>query len=95
MREPHSFVVDVTATHHAKTHRWKYDSFEGRTSIDAASAAAAGIVTETAGPATIRETLILHGIVVPDPSRVYRLHARFPGVVKEVRKRLGDACCDR
>jgi cobalt-zinc-cadmium efflux system membrane fusion protein len=88
--EPHSFVVVVTAEYDGRTSRWTYDSFEGRTSITAASAAAAGIETEAAGPATVRESLVLHGIVVPDPTRVFRLRARYPGLVKEVRKRLGD-----
>ena len=61
------------------------------TSITPASAAAAGIRTEVATAATVRESLVLHGIVVPDPARVFQLRARYPGFVKEVRKRLGEA----
>jgi cobalt-zinc-cadmium efflux system membrane fusion protein len=91
VHEPHSFVVRIDARHDGHGHRFSYDSFEGRTSISAAAATAAGIETSASGPATIRRTLTLHGLVVPDPSRVFRIHARFPGVVKEVRKRLGDA----
>jgi cobalt-zinc-cadmium efflux system membrane fusion protein len=90
VREPHSFIVTINARTGDETYSWTYDAFEGRTSIAPASAAAAGIQTESAGPATVRETLVLHGIVVPDPARVYALRARYPGVVKEVRKRLGD-----
>ncbi|TAJ93621.1 MAG: HlyD family efflux transporter periplasmic adaptor subunit [Gammaproteobacteria bacterium] len=60
------------------------------TRIDAAMAREAGIETATAGSAVIRETLVLHGAIVPDPQRVFQLRARFPGVVKEVRKRIGE-----
>lgn len=90
VREPHSFTMKVAATHDGKGHEWNYDSFEGRTQIPAAAAKAAGVETEAAGPAPIRETLVLHGTVTPDPQRVYRLLPRFAGVVKEVRKRVGD-----
>ena len=89
--EPHSFIVHIGAAHSGTTHEWHYDSFEGRTRIDAAMARESGIETKTAGPATIRETLVLHGTIVPDPQRVFRLRARFPGVVKEIRKRIGEA----
>lgn len=88
--EPHSFTVSVTATRAGATRNWSYDSFEGRTRIDAEMAAASGIATEIAGPALLREILLLHGTVVPDPQRVFVLHARFPGVIREVRKRIGD-----
>src|SRR3989338_9005932 len=51
--EPHSFSVSVTATHAGATHRWTYDSFEGRTMIEPAVREALGIATEIAGPAAI------------------------------------------
>jgi cobalt-zinc-cadmium efflux system membrane fusion protein len=89
--EPHSFRVKVMANHDGKTHEWTYESFEGRTRISPEAAKAGGIESEPAGPATIREALTLHGTIVPDPQRVYRLRPRFAGVVKEVRKRVGEA----
>jgi cobalt-zinc-cadmium efflux system membrane fusion protein len=75
----------------ARAHDEEHDALEAHTSIAPASAAGAGIQTEIAGAAAIRETLVLHGIVVPDPARVFQLRARYPGIVKEVRKRLGEA----
>jgi cobalt-zinc-cadmium efflux system membrane fusion protein len=90
VREPHSFSVDVTARHANATHEWAYESFEGRTEIAAEVARASGVEVATAGPARIQETLILHGTVVPDPQRVYRLRARYPGVVREVRTQIGE-----
>ena len=53
-------------------------------------AAQSGIETEAAGPVRIRETISLHGTIVPDPRRVFRLHARYPGIVRDVRGQIGD-----
>ena len=59
VHEPHSFSVVVEARRRSQSHRWTFDSFEGRTTIPAATAEAAGVRTEIAGPATIAETLTL------------------------------------
>ena len=66
------------------------DETPGRTEIPADVAEASGVQVATAGPAVIRETLALHGTVVPDPQRVFRLRARYPGVVRQVRKQIGE-----
>ncbi len=89
--EPHSFVVKVTASHGGKTHEWSYDSFEGRTSIAADIAATAGIETEVAGPTALTETVTVYGRIVADRSRQREVAARFPGVVRAVRRNLGDS----
>ncbi|MCG2606939.1 MAG: efflux RND transporter periplasmic adaptor subunit, partial [Achromobacter sp.] len=88
--EPHSFDVTVEATHAGVTHRWAYESYEGRVSIAADSAKAAGIAVETAGPATIRDLLPLYGQVAINPDAVRTVGARFPGLVRDVRKTVGD-----
>lgn len=90
VHEPHSFVVNVTATHEGKTHQWSFDSFEGRTTIANDIAANAGIATEVAGPATLIETVTVYGRIAADPSHQREVGARFPGVIKAVRKNLGD-----
>jgi cobalt-zinc-cadmium efflux system membrane fusion protein len=88
--EPHSFIVNVTATHEGKTHQWTFDSFEGRTTIANDIAANAGIATEVAGPATLVETVTVYGRIAADPSHQRDVGARFPGVIRSVRKNLGD-----
>ncbi len=88
--EPHSFVVGVTAVHQGKTHQWSFDSFEGRTTIANDIAASAGIATDIAGPATLIETVTVYGRIAADPSHQREVGARFPGVIKAVRKNLGD-----
>jgi cobalt-zinc-cadmium efflux system membrane fusion protein len=88
--EPHSFVVDVKASYQGKAYSWSYESFEGRTTIDPEIAQNAGIQTETAGPATLVETVTLYGRVAADPARQREVTARFPGVIKSVARNLGD-----
>lgn len=88
--EPHSFTVQVTANHQGQTHRWSYDSFEGRTTIAREIADAAGIKVETAGPATLVETISLYGRIVAANSHRRDIGARFPGVIRAVRKQQGD-----
>lgn len=91
LEEPHSFSVAVTASHAGVSHRWNYDSFEGRTSIAADIAEQAGIRTEIAGPATLTESLSLYGRIVVHPEYQRDLTARFPGLVRSVSKQLGDS----
>jgi cobalt-zinc-cadmium efflux system membrane fusion protein len=88
--EPHSFEVTVTAVHAGRTHRWTYESYEGRTSIPADVARAAGVGTAVAGPGAIVETLTLYGSIGPDPTRVREVKARFPGVIREVHAQIGN-----
>jgi len=51
---------------------------------------AAGIEMATAGPARIRDTLGVYGTIVPDAEHLREVSARFPGVIREVRVRIGD-----
>jgi cobalt-zinc-cadmium efflux system membrane fusion protein len=88
--EPHSFDVTVQAQFEGKTHRWTYESYEGRVTITAESARAAGIGVETAGPRLIRDVLPLYGQVAINPDAVRNVGARFPGVVRHVSKTVGE-----
>lgn len=90
VHEPHSFLVKVTAQHAGKAHEWHYESFEGRTRIAPEIAETAGIATESAGPATLVESLTLYGRITPDPARRREVSARFPGVIQAVNKKPGD-----
>jgi cobalt-zinc-cadmium efflux system membrane fusion protein len=88
--EPHSFDVVVAAQHRGKSYRWTYDSYEGRTTMSPESVRSAGIVLEQAGPAKLKQTLQIHGRIVPNEDQMKHVIPRFPGVVREIRKRLGD-----
>jgi len=50
----------------------------------------AGIETAVAGEAQIRTTLTLHGTIRPNAEREQDIRARYPGVVRNVGKRVGD-----
>lgn len=88
--EPHSFAVRVDAQYQGRRFHWEYESFEGRTRIAAEMAEAFGITTETAGPATLRETIAVYGTIVSDPARVREVSARFNGVIQAVDIALGE-----
>ncbi len=88
--EPHSFDVQVRARHDGQTYRWRYASYEGRTRIPEAIAEDSGLTTGTVGPATLRRTLSLTGRVRPDPDRVARVAARYPGTVDRIEAGLFD-----
>ena len=88
--EPHSFDVAVTAAFGGKTHKWAYESYEGRTTILDASAKKSGVSTGKAGPATIRETVDVLGHLQLAPGAKAELRARFPGKILSVTKSVGD-----
>lgn len=88
--EPHSWTVKVTAQAGGKTHVWTYESFEGRTTIAPDMARGAGVETAVAGPGRIEERLSLFGSIQANPDRVRNVSARFPGVVRSVRVKVGD-----
>ncbi len=90
VEEPHSFDVKVVAEFQGQTHRWEYASYEGRTELSPEAVKNSGIVVETAGPAKIKRTVEASGRIVPNEDHVKHVIPRFPGVIKEVRKRLGD-----
>jgi len=61
-----------------------------RVTIDADAARAAGIEVSSAGPAALKESLTLYGVVQANAERTRNVAARFPGIVKSVAKNLGD-----
>ena len=88
--EPHSFIVDIKATHNGKTHTWKYDNFEGRTLIEPKVAEALGIETEISGAGTIKEIISVYGKISSNTERERNVSARFGGAIKSVKPSVGD-----
>jgi cobalt-zinc-cadmium efflux system membrane fusion protein len=91
VREPHSFVVTVEASTGGAAHRWRYESFEGRTEIPAATAREAGVVIDKAGPRLISDVISLYGVIAANPESVRAVSARYPGPIRSVVKSLGDS----
>jgi membrane fusion protein, heavy metal efflux system len=90
VEEPHSFDVSVAATAGAKSYKWDYESYEGRTTITDKAAREAGITTAKAGSALVKETVDLLGHLELAPGAKAELRARFPGKVMSVSKAVGD-----
>ena len=55
-----------------------------------AKVAAAGIELLTAAPGVLRDSLTLNGILQPNQEALVQVTPRFAGVVREIRKRVGD-----
>lgn len=53
--------------------------------------ARSGFETAIAGPAAIRHTLTLYGSIRPNAERRHEIRARYPGIIRTVAKRPGDA----
>jgi len=90
VHEPHSFAVAIEATYRSSSHRWNYESFEGRTRISPEMAEVFGIATMIAGPATIRDVIAVYGTIVPNPERVREVSARFDGAIVSVNVMPGE-----
>lgn len=90
VREPHSFDVKVTATRAGKTSTWSYQSYEGRTTIAAEQAEAAGVQVEPAGPASIEELVFLTGRVELQPEGRAEVRAWYPGRIVTMTRSIGE-----
>lgn len=55
-----------------------------------AKVAAAGIELTKALPAVLHDSLLLNGMVQPNQESLVQVTPRFPGIVRDVRKRIGD-----
>jgi multidrug efflux pump subunit AcrA (membrane-fusion protein) len=51
---------------------------------------AAGIELAKASPGILRDSLLLNGMVQPNQESLVQVTPRFPGIVRDVRKRIGD-----
>lgn len=63
---------------------------EDRVEISPEIAKASGIVTATVGPAKIKSALKVNGRIRVNEEQMKHVVPRYPGVLKEVRKKLGD-----
>lgn len=89
--EPHSFDAELVAREGGREHRFEFSSYENRVVLAPDQLEAAGIEIATAGPETIRERVVLNGRIAPNEDALAHVMPRFPGVVRSVHKRLGDA----
>ncbi|MEZ5444660.1 MAG: efflux RND transporter periplasmic adaptor subunit [Gammaproteobacteria bacterium] len=81
VEEPHSFEVAIAVERGGRTHHWSYAQTEARVELSDDALASAGIVLETAGPASIRSTLHLPGEIQFNMDRFVHVVPRVDGVV--------------
>lgn len=84
VKEPHSFDVKMEARYKGQSHRWEFESYEGRTEISEKAALEAGVKTQKASAATIGKYAPLTGRIVLNRNTTAQVRARFPGIVKTV-----------
>jgi cobalt-zinc-cadmium efflux system membrane fusion protein len=85
--DPSTAAVQTTeAAEHAED-----DHEDARIELSAMQMEKSGIVLEQAGPAQIRESLSLYGVIAPNAERVREVVARFPGAIRSVAKKIGDS----
>lgn len=62
----------------------------GAIQLSAEQLKSAEIGIAKAGPASIRETLPLYGVIAPNAEKMREVAARFPGVIRNISKKVGD-----
>lgn len=68
----------------------KHDESASSVELSDEKIAVAGIELETAGPSVLRDGLLLNGIIQPNQEALVQVTSRFSGIVKDIRKRIGD-----
>ena len=91
VEEPHSFDVKIFAEYNGRSMKWEFPSYEGRIAMNPAAIATADIKIETAGPAKIRTLVEMNGKISANPDKEAHVTPRYPGVILEARKKLGDS----
>lgn len=92
------YVLDPKYSKGAKTAASKtaegekagHDDHDAGVKLTDAQVAAAGIELLKAGPRELRDILRINGSVQPNQEALVKVTPRFPGVIRSMRKRLGD-----
>jgi membrane fusion protein, heavy metal efflux system len=90
VEEPHSFDVKVSAEYQGRKSSWAYESYEGRVKITDQAAASVALGFDKAGPRKIRTLAEMTGRIIPNEDEMAKVTPRFPGIVTEAGKKLGD-----
>jgi cobalt-zinc-cadmium efflux system membrane fusion protein len=88
--EPHSFAATIDLSYGGTSHEFGFEQHEFRVELSRAAVERAGILTEAAGPGHIDVRAGSPGEVLLNRERMLIVRPRFPGIVTDMRKRLGD-----
>jgi cobalt-zinc-cadmium efflux system membrane fusion protein len=78
------------AEHGGEEHDHGEEAPSTHIAMTAAQAKSAGATLAVAGPGTVAQTLLSSGTIVFDSAGMARARARFPGVVRDVKRNVGD-----
>ena len=94
---PHRNTAAGHTDHAEKQERTPRDHVEqdehgaNRIRISDVKLAAAGVTLAEAGPATLSDTLAFNGVLRANQEALVQVTPRFPGIVRAIRKRIGDS----
>ena len=74
----------------APTEKSEKEEHADSVALSDAKIEAAGIELVKASTGVLRDSLLLNGIVQPNQESLVQITPRFPGIVRDVRKRIGD-----
>ncbi|MBR1208142.1 MULTISPECIES: divalent metal ion exporter adaptor subunit IhpB [unclassified Bradyrhizobium] len=74
----------------APTEKAEKEEHADSVALSDAKVQAAGIELAKASSGVLRDSLLLNGIVQPNQESLVQVTPRFPGIVRDVRKRIGD-----
>ncbi|MBX9821679.1 divalent metal ion exporter adaptor subunit IhpB [Afipia birgiae] len=74
----------------APTEKAEKEEHADSVALSDAKIEAAGIELVKASTGVLRDSLLLNGIVQPNQESLVQITPRFPGIVRDVRKRIGD-----
>lgn len=86
----HTKAPEPKGEHGEEGHGHEEHGKEGHVELNAAARKNANLMVEEAAGAKIQTLLPLYGKIASNEETLAHVQPRFPGVVKEVRKRLGD-----
>lgn len=89
--EPHSFDATIIATFADNRFSWEFSSHEGRTELSKTALKVADLSISTVEAKEIHNTARVYGRLLPNENKVAHIVPRFPGIVTEIKKALGDA----
>lgn len=90
VEEPHSFDVNIKAKFKGEEYSWRFESYEGRTTISDKVASISGLQSEKAESREIKTLSRVRGKILPSEHRIAHVIPRFSGVVRESKKHIGD-----
>jgi cobalt-zinc-cadmium efflux system membrane fusion protein len=89
--EPHSYAATVQLEREGRTHTWTFEQVEQRVELVPEAVTTAGIEVAPAGPRVIEVLMEAPGEVRLNSEKSAIVRPRYHGVVRAMKKRLGDA----